>query len=232
MQLLHCERLTLSSSRGSWCRTNIAVCSSAASWQADQDVHRGQQRALRLRKRRGGPCARRRVRNGRQLRRRRASPGSSLCTALRGSQLPAQCMADFFEEEPEDWADEVRLAEEHDAQPQPPEEYQPDAWELDEAAAAMAAQRERHTPEYDPSAPSMRGGCRGCESFTFDQRWREAFGVYLCAALHLASLKLHGQQPHDGVLRDARHSDRMCRSTGATPARRSRSSSPRQAPSM
>ena len=134
-------------------------------------------------------------------------------------------MADFFEEEPEDWADEQRIAEQHDAQPQPPEEYEPDAWELEAAAAAAAAQREQPVSEYDPSAPSARGGCRDCDSFTFDQRWREAFGVYLCVFLH-SRRRVHGcrvdvvqacsaaSNPHSFCVR--------CSSTGAIPARKSR----------
>jgi hypothetical protein len=106
-------------------------------------------------------------------------------------------MAEFFEEEPEDWADEQRIAEQHYAQPQPPEEYEPDAWELDAAAAAAAAQRAQPASKYDPSAPSARGGCRDCDSFTFDQRWREAFGVYLCAAVHS---RRRVRSSHDCVL--------------------------------
>ncbi len=95
-------------------------------------------------------------------------------------------MAYFFEEEPEDWAEEQQTAQQQQQQQHaeygpPEEEYQPEPWEI-AGVDADAEHSGRLPAEYDPLAPNLRGGCRNCDSFTVDLRWREAFGVYLCAA--------------------------------------------------
>ena len=90
-------------------------------------------------------------------------------------------MAYFFEEEPDDWAEEQQTAQQQHPEDSPPEEYQPEPWEIAGVDADNAEHSGRLPAEYDPSAPNMRGGCRNCDSFTVDLRWREAFGVYLCA---------------------------------------------------
>ncbi len=92
-------------------------------------------------------------------------------------------MAYFFEEEPDDWAEEQQTAQQQQqhAEDGPPEEYQPELWEI-AGVDADAEHSGRLPTEYDPLAPNLRGGCRNCDSFTVDLRWREAFGVYLCAS--------------------------------------------------
>ena len=100
-------------------------------------------------------------------------------------------MAQFYEEEPEDWAEEQR-AHEQQAEDGPPEEFQPEPWEV-AAEAAAQVQGERLPADYDPSAPNSRGGCRNCDSFTVDHLWREAFGVYLCVRALLSASATHSR---------------------------------------
>ena len=114
-------------------------------------------------------------------------------------------MAYFFEEEPDDWAEEQQNAQQQQQQEQqqnaedgPPEEYQPEPWEID-GVAADAGHSGRSPAEYDPLAPNARGGCRNCDSFTVDLRWREAFGVYLCAATASVACMSVRPSSHVGV---------------------------------